>query len=374
MSYTEVENVGWFSRIGDSIKGIGCGFLLFIIAFPLLWWNEGRAVIEATGIAAAKKACITVPADKVDPANDGKLIHVIGQATTSEKLTDDITKFETNALRLHRKVEIFQWLEEKKTTTEKKVGGGETKTTKYTYKQEWVSKPVDSKDFKERGHENRGNPPFDDASVNSKEGTLGAFKLGSAIGHFSTFEILPIEAAHVEAPKGFHVEPQYLYQGNNPRSPQVGDVRVSFESVKPAEYTIIAGQSAGAFTDFKAAQKIVFVVQKGNVTKEKVFSDMESANTMLTWVLRAVGFFCMFIGVTMVLKPLSVLADVLPFVGGIVEFGASLIGLLVALPCTFFIIGIAWVAHRPILGISLLVVGGVACFFLFTKLRKPAAT
>ncbi|WP_339136467.1 MAG: hypothetical protein WGN25_01115 [Candidatus Electrothrix sp. GW3-4] len=43
-SYTEVTNQSWFSRIGGAIKGIIFGFILFIIAFPLLFWNEGRAV------------------------------------------------------------------------------------------------------------------------------------------------------------------------------------------------------------------------------------------------------------------------------------------------------------------------------------------
>ncbi len=43
-SFTEVSSQGWFSRIGDSIKGILFGIFLFIAAFPLLWWNEGRSV------------------------------------------------------------------------------------------------------------------------------------------------------------------------------------------------------------------------------------------------------------------------------------------------------------------------------------------
>ena len=43
-SYTEVTSTSWFSRLGDSFKGIGTGFLLIIAATALLWWNEGRTV------------------------------------------------------------------------------------------------------------------------------------------------------------------------------------------------------------------------------------------------------------------------------------------------------------------------------------------
>lgn len=42
MAVTEVQTESYFSRLGNSFKGIGGGLLLFLIAFPLLFWNEGR--------------------------------------------------------------------------------------------------------------------------------------------------------------------------------------------------------------------------------------------------------------------------------------------------------------------------------------------
>ena len=42
--FTEVTSQSWLSRIGGAIKGVLMGFVLFILAFPLLFWNEGRAV------------------------------------------------------------------------------------------------------------------------------------------------------------------------------------------------------------------------------------------------------------------------------------------------------------------------------------------
>lgn len=43
-SFSEVTSENWFSRIADSIKGILFSIILFIVAFPLLWWNEGNSV------------------------------------------------------------------------------------------------------------------------------------------------------------------------------------------------------------------------------------------------------------------------------------------------------------------------------------------
>ncbi len=40
-SYTEVTSQNWFSRIGESIKGILFGIIIIPVTIILLWWNEG---------------------------------------------------------------------------------------------------------------------------------------------------------------------------------------------------------------------------------------------------------------------------------------------------------------------------------------------
>ena len=42
--FTEVSERSWLTRIMASIKGILVGALLFLLAFPLLIWNESRSV------------------------------------------------------------------------------------------------------------------------------------------------------------------------------------------------------------------------------------------------------------------------------------------------------------------------------------------
>src|ERR1700738_3316455 len=87
-SYTEVTYTSWTQRLGGAIRSVLVGVLLFLVSFPLLFWNEGRAVTTARGVPEGKKSVARVPADRVDPANDGKLIHITGQAATGETLTD----------------------------------------------------------------------------------------------------------------------------------------------------------------------------------------------------------------------------------------------------------------------------------------------
>ena len=87
---------------------------------------------------------------------------------------------------------------------------------------------------------------------------------------------------------------------------------------------------------------------------------------MLTWLLRLGGFLLMFLGLSTILKPLSVFADVLPILGDIVGIGTGIVAGLVALVCSLATIAIAWLFYRPLIGIALLVVAG---FFVW-KLRQ----
>ena len=47
---SETTTQGWLSRIMESIKGVLVGLLFFVLAFPLLWFNEGRAVRTARSL------------------------------------------------------------------------------------------------------------------------------------------------------------------------------------------------------------------------------------------------------------------------------------------------------------------------------------
>jgi hypothetical protein len=90
---------------------------------------------------------------------------------------------------------------------------------------------------------------------------------------------------------------------------------------------------------------------------------------MLTWILRAVGFLAMLIGLLLIAKPLVTLADVLPFLGSLLGVGVGLLALTLALPLTLVTVGIAWLFYRPLLGVGLL----VAAAALFVLLKKIGA-
>lgn len=56
-----------------------------------------------------------------------------------------------------------------------------------------------------------------------------------------------------------------------------------------------------------------------------MFKAAQSANSSLTWLLRVVGFLMMFGGLKRMLTPLSVLGDIIPLVGAVIEEGVSVL-------------------------------------------------
>ena len=122
--HTEVTSEGWGSRLMGSIKSVGAGFVMFLVAFPVLFWNEGRAVRTAKSLEEGAGAVVSVAAERVEPGNQGKLIHVTGATATDEVLADEEFGVKAPAIKLLRQVEMYQWTEEKTEKKRDKLGGG----------------------------------------------------------------------------------------------------------------------------------------------------------------------------------------------------------------------------------------------------------
>ena len=145
MAVTETTTEGWGSRLGSSIKGVLVGGLMFLAGFPVLFWNEGNAVKTARAIDEGEGACVSLESNAaIDQEMNGKLVHMSGKADTKDVLTDDTFGISATAIHLQRNVEMYQWIEESKTTEKKKVGGSVERTTTYTYKKDWMPNAIDS--------------------------------------------------------------------------------------------------------------------------------------------------------------------------------------------------------------------------------------
>ena len=366
-SFTEVTNQSWFSRIGDSIKGIIVGIVIFIIAFPVLFLNEGRAVRTYKTLKEGAGKVVTIDSATVDPANEGKLVYLTGKAVTDETLTDGQFGVSANAIKLKRNVEIYQWKEKKSTSKKKKTGGSTQTTTTYNYTKAWSKTLVKSSSFnKPSGHVNPTSMPFSMKNQKATNVKLGGFDLSSGlIGKINAYESLPVTdsvAIPAELASKLKKHNGGFYYGSNPASPAVGDMKITFQAVKPLEVSMISKQIGSTFEPYLSKTgKNLEMVKAGTHSADLMFAAAKKSNAAMTWMLRGLGLILMFVGITMVMKPLSVVADVLPFLGNLVEAASGLVAFLIAGLCSTLVIAIAWIIFRPLLGIFLLLIaGGIA--------------
>ena len=385
MATTETTTIGWGSRLGSSIKGIVTGLVLFVVGFPLLFWNEGNTIKTRKALEEGEGACVSLESNQtVDPEMNGKLVHVSGRAETEEVLSDAIFGVSDKAIRLERVVEMYQWREDSRTTEKKNVGGSVTQTTTYSYRQVWTDEVLDSSDYHEAGHDNPGVKEFENERQQAAFVSFGAFTLApeqiSRIGGAQAF-VFP--QGYTCAVDRVTVQGNYIYVPNsetrlnekNNRNvvaqPRIGDMRVSFRIVRPHDISIVAVQNGDTFGAYVAKNgKKVSLLSDGVKSREEMFADAQSANTFMCWILRLVGFLLMLFGIKAVLKPISVLGDVLPFVGDILEIGIGIVAFAIAAPCALVTIAIAWLFYRPLVAIPLLVAAVAIIVWARSKRKK----
>jgi Na+-transporting methylmalonyl-CoA/oxaloacetate decarboxylase gamma subunit len=375
-SYTEVTRQSWGSRLKGSLRGIVVGLILIAVAVWLLFTNEGRAVRRAKSLTEGGGAVVSVPADRVDPAHEGKLVHVSGTAATDEILQDPTFGVAVNALHLERQVEMYQWRENRESKTEKKLGGGTETRTTYSYQKVWSDRPIDSSGFKRPdGHANPGSFRYGPRKVSASRVSLGAFRLPSSVverlGNFQPLEISSRDALPAELRYGSRLQEGGVYVGLDPSHPEVGDLRIRFAYVPPGPVSVVAQQVGDSFSPYAtSAGGTIELVRSGVASAEAMFAAAQRSNRILTWLLRGGGFLLMFFGIGMVLRPLSVLADVVPFVGNLVEAGTGFLAFLLAAFGALLVVSIAWLFYRPLLGLSVLALAILVVVWIVRRMGR----
>ena len=104
-SFTEVTNTGYGSRIKGAIVGGLVGIICIPLSFILLWMNEENSARSHAGLSELSRLAVTVPADQVDAGNEGKPVHLTGNAVTEEVLKDEL--FQVSAMSMVHFLFVF---------------------------------------------------------------------------------------------------------------------------------------------------------------------------------------------------------------------------------------------------------------------------
>ena len=399
MAYQKVTTTSYGQRVKKSAGGVGTGFLLFIAATILLFWNEGRTAKTASMLKRAEKACVELgDVNKVNSDLNGQLVHATGPTATDDILTDEVFGISLNAIRLSRDVEYYQWTERTETETKDKIGGGQETTTTYYYEKKWVSSPVNSSSFEYSVSES-GEPmnnstlfDFDDDYYLAENVSFGAYTLPSGLisqmGGSQSLkpELDPQVVANLNAQarksrngakdaEYVQVNGSQIYLGANPGSPEIGDMKVTFSYILPHEVSILAKVNGSTFekhTDAKNG-KTLLTLSDGAVSMEEMFATEKANNKMLAWILRILGLILLYVGLKGIFDIVTTLLKVLPFLANIASLGTGLVAGVLALVWGFLIIAIAWLWYRPLIGIIMLALAVALIVFLAKKSKEKAA-
>ena len=85
------------------------------------------------------------------------------------------------------------------------------------------------------------------------------------------------------------------------------------------------------------------------------------------------GAVCIFIGIFLILRPFSVILDVIPLMGNIAEFGTGLAVAVVSLFLSLLIIAVAWFSYRPLVSACLIGAAVVSILLIGTAKKHRAA-
>ena len=460
MAYQEVTTTGYGTRVGNSFKAIGSGFLMFVLGTALLWWNEGRAVKTEKMLDEAGNAYVEMEnPNKKDASLEGELICGTAMATTEDSLVDAQFGIGAKAISIRRNVEYYQWVEHSQTKREDKLGGKEVTTTTYTYTKEWVSSPIESSDFHDPAYQNKNSvlTTVDESEQWAENVKWGAYTLSESLFHrISSREAIDLaiaedlltqfdkstqaayERAHglvntainkisqpaqpVQQPAQVAIpdsikallpdsvrakldsiqavtdslnkqmanaenkmDLQYVHQASNvlyfgrvPGSPEVGDVRVTFEKVVPAKVTIMAVVDGDSFKPYKAKNGKRFqTLVMGKKSGDEIIEGEKEANNMILWALRILGIMIIIGGLKGIFGFLETILKVVPFIAGIFGWGVGIVCTVVGIVWSLIVIALAWLFYRPVLAICLLAIAGFLIWvFAFKgkdKLKELAA-
>lgn len=369
MSFTETTRTSWFARLKNGVIGIFIGLILVFGMIWLLAWNEGRSVKTYRALVEGAGAVIAIDIGAVEAGNEGKLVHIAGRVdpvgTPADTLLGVTAK---GAAGLRRSVEMYQWVEEKKSETRKTLGGGEETVTTYSYAKEWRSDRADSADFRDgSGHQNP-EMPISSARFTVDHAMLGAFSVnGRAVadlGSDSQMQLADADLQRVADALGttrpVKTDGQTIFVSADRQNPAVGDLRISLTREDTESASFVAAQKGGSLAPYRTTNgRDLFLSSAGIASATEMFDAAQSENTLITWLVRVGGLIGLFIGFILMLSLISIIADVIPVLGSVVAFGTAIIAAILTLILGPVVIAIAWFAYRPLLSLAIVAAGAL---------------
>lgn len=388
---------GCVSKTSKGCLGFLLGPALLAGAVYMLFWNEGEYINISHALDEAEPQVqrvenIAAPA----PENEGKLVFMRGQASTTDVLRDETYGVEANAIVLKRSVQYAQWVEkktkrigtEKKPVfmTEREFNRNRDNEWIYTYARYWKNDPVPSGAFYDVRYRDTNRIFYKEQNLElrAQNVQLGGFALTpgqiSRIGG-QRHAVPPTQIPPIVQGRAA-LNGQYLHIGRAPESgtyfevntqdPAIGDVRICWNAGKPAQtVSLVAVQRGNSFEPFTATNGAkVDLLYSEILNCPQCFEKARDTNTAQLWGVRFGGWLMLWGGFACMLSPL---AGMVPFCRKLAEAGATVISLVLGTLLSLLTVGVAQLFFQPLQALLLLLLAGALLWLLMLLRRRIPA-
>lgn len=358
-----------------STGGFWVGLLIFLLAVPLLGWNEQRTVKMRHSIGALAYAQGGAGPVRQAPELEGKVVYVVGRAASAAGVYDPVLDHHAPALALRRIVEMYQWREREREVQRTLPDGTSTTETVYDYEPVWSAEPIDSSRFQHREHQNPTRLPLPGARIHAEDARVSGYLLTTAqIDAIDLWQSVPIEQSPAAlARDGWRrTAAGHLYRGRSPEAPEIGDARLSLMVLPATELSLVGMQQGETLVPYPVPGGYPLLLQEtGRIELDQMYARAHQRNHLLAWLMRIGGFVLMWVGLVLVFSPLTDRVARVPWLGPLVGRAFGLLAFLVAAIAAVLVIAVGWLIARPWL-MALMVMGAVLALVIWLRTRRPA--
>jgi hypothetical protein len=363
----------------NPLTGILGGALIFLCAFPVLYFNEAQENLSKVAEQAVEYN---------EALESSYLGYTVGAFSATNKANDPLLTREFVAVT--RKVEMYGYIETQSTTT---TNSGNTQSSfnseiRYTYSKAWLVNPGQTTTWRGRTSDFPRDLPI---NYNTWIVNLPQPRTSTSTG--LSINNIPVDGTNLDLSasndlsvtqdmivnNSYTVVLNDLYFTNQERfdlsTPLIGDVRISFTVIEFDDQGLLLGNiDNNQFSAFTTdSGNIMYRFFNGESTIENVVSKLQTEYQLTIWIFRVVGFLMLFVGLLLSFKPISTLFNFIPIFGSVGSGLFTIMLFVVSLVLAITTIVISLIVQN-ILVVSLITLGIFGLFFVLVRRPKPLKT
>ncbi|KAE9354782.1 hypothetical protein PR003_g3175 [Phytophthora rubi] len=397
-------------------KELAIGGLLLLASVATTCVYESALVRSVKSFEQGPSVVVSLSKPEVSAANEGELIHFSGLITTTTSTpnfnfqlnnrdTDDLQPRQSpfvldktfgvavKGVKLHRHVEMLQWVETSHTSTSSTPEDEDRRFDDdreriYMYDLRWREEVIESIEFNDPSY---GNPPaeawkFRSLVVKAKDLVVGEFSLpDELVDQIQRRDAVKLDASSrrvmanlLDQREGegwgdnsevanVSVEENFFYLMPEIRDFVLGDQRVHFEVTPNYPVTVCAKQRGNELVPFQTtAGDSLHLLEDGIMTADELFDKKTQAQVRKNRFFRLFAGVLGFVGFLVLRRPL--LERFGPLLAGIQQ---HVLASSMSAALTFSVVGAFWVLYSPLWALALWL-GGWAPplgLFLFSRAK-----